>query len=96
MNKALDDVLAERERIGGGDFRDHLVGWDFDAARAEADNQTRFWSLLNNRGEADWHGLLLGRVHLAGAERYQGRLRKALVQTAAVALAWIDSIDRRT
>ncbi|HWO60244.1 MAG TPA: hypothetical protein VNO31_09445 [Umezawaea sp.] len=56
---------------------------------------------MNERGvprdrNAAWDGILLEEVYEALAEEDLAKLRAELVQVAAVAAAWIASIDRRT
>jgi len=43
-----------------------------------------------------WDGILLEEVYEALAESDPAKLRAELVQVAAVAVAWIEAIDRRT
>jgi hypothetical protein len=43
----------------------------------------------------DWTGILLEEVYEAVAEANPAKLRTELVQVAAVAVAWIEAIDRR-
>ncbi len=43
----------------------------------------------------DWTGVLLEEVYEALAESDPAKLRTELVQVAAVAVAWIEAIDRR-
>lgn len=47
-------------------------------------------------GQLTWRLLLLEGVFATVAEADAGRLRRALVRLAAVAVAWIEAIDRRT
>lgn len=48
------------------------------------------------RGEGNWYSILLEEVAEAGEERDNPEaLREELIQVAAVALAWVDCIDRR-
>lgn len=44
----------------------------------------------------DWAGILLEEVYEALAESDPTRLREELIQVAAVAVAWVEAIDRRT
>lgn len=43
----------------------------------------------------DWANILLEEVNEAIAEEGADRLREELIQVAAVAVAWIEAIDRR-
>jgi hypothetical protein len=42
-----------------------------------------------------WRDILLEEVYEAFAETDSDRLREELIQVAAVALSWVDAIDRR-
>lgn len=61
----------------------------------EADN----WKFVNEErakeGKTAWDGILLEEVYEALAESDPSKLRAELVQVAAVAVAWIEAIDRR-
>lgn len=46
-------------------------------------------------GLVSWRDILLEEVHEAGAEEDPDALREELLQVAAVAVAWIEAIDRR-
>lgn len=46
-------------------------------------------------GDVDWTGILLEEVFEAVAESDAAKLRAELIQVAAVAVAWIEAIDRR-
>jgi malonyl CoA-acyl carrier protein transacylase len=43
-----------------------------------------------------WSLILLEEAHEAAAETDPARLREELLQVAAVAVAWVEAIDRRT
>lgn len=43
-----------------------------------------------------WRDILLEEVYEVFAETDPARLREELVQVAAVAVAWVEAIDRRT
>lgn len=47
------------------------------------------------RSTLAWDGILLEEVFEAVAEADEARIREELVQVAAVAVAWIECIDRR-
>ncbi|MGI5202248.1 hypothetical protein ACQEU6_11810 [Spirillospora sp. CA-108201] len=95
LARALADVAAEREaqdrRWGVQEFPDG-TGPGF-TARAEEAKQTcaTAWS----RGELTWRHILTEEFHEALAESDPRNLRNELVQTAAVALKWVQSLDRR-
>lgn len=79
---------TERIRYGG-----HADYW-------KAENARRI-KVLTERGapsdrNAAWDGILLEEVYEALAESNAAKLRAELVQVAAVAVAWIEAIDRRS
>lgn len=47
-------------------------------------------------GEGTWLHILQEEVAEAGAESDEAKLRAELIQVAAVAVAWVEAIDRRT
>lgn len=47
-------------------------------------------------GQGTWSDILMEEVMEVCAEEDPGRLRTELVQVAAVAVAWVEAIDRRT
>lgn len=59
-----------------------------DMARLECDER-------HKAGEATWLDILREEVLEAFAEDDPARLRTELVQVAAVAVAWVEAIDRR-
>ncbi|NBE80329.1 hypothetical protein GVV04_04855 [Micromonospora sp. NEAU-HG-1] len=66
--------------------------WDKEAAvRARALCQH-----LAARGELTWTAILSEEIAEAYAETDPAKLREELIQVAAVAVAWVEAIDRRT
>lgn len=59
-----------------------------EAARSECQR-------LAAKGEATWQHVLREEVYEAFAETDPAKLRKELVEVAAVAIAWIEDIDTR-
>lgn len=70
------------------------------------DGSSRVWSksadfyrdLCDERhrqGVGTWLDILLEEVYEAAAEEDSTKLRKELIQVAAVAVAWVEAIDRR-
>jgi hypothetical protein len=57
--------------------------------------QRRYTELGFERGEGTWTLILLEEVAEALAESDEARLREELVQVAAVAVSWVEAIDRR-
>lgn len=68
---------------------------------AEYESEAYTWKHINEgrveKGKLAWDGILLEEVYEALAECGDDeKLREELVQVAAVAVAWIEAIDRRT
>jgi hypothetical protein len=63
--------------------------------QAAADLARRVCQQAADAGQLTWRQVLDEEVQEAFAEAGPGRLRTELVQVAAVAVAWIESIDRR-
>jgi hypothetical protein len=93
-------VLAEVERERGQQDekwgeQNHADGTGEDyaelaeAARAQCDSAARV-------GAVTWRHILLEEVCEAAAEADPRKLREELLQVAAVAVAWVEAIDRRT
>ena len=59
-----------------------------------------WWKTINDArvesGNLAWDGVLLEEVYEALAESDPAKLRAELIQVAAVAVAWVEAIDRRT
>lgn len=95
LARVLTEVGAERAaqdaRFGIQEFPDG-TGPEFHA-KAEASRREcrEAW----RAGELTWRHILAEEFYEALAERDPERLRAELVQTAAVAVKWIESLDRR-
>lgn len=92
----LDEIVAERARqdIKWGE-QNHPDGtsWDHyvfqrDVAQLETDEAAK-------AGEVTWTHILVEEVLEALAEDDSEKLRVELVQVAAIAVQWIEAIDRR-
>ncbi|MES9604270.1 nucleoside triphosphate pyrophosphohydrolase [Actinomadura sp. NPDC000929] len=95
LARALADVAAEREaqdrKWGVQEFPDG-TGPGFIAPAEEAKQEcAAAWS----RGELTWRHILTEEFYEALAESDPRSLRNELIQTAAVALKWVQSLDRR-
>lgn len=96
LSDVLNDVRAERRqqdaRFGE---QNHLDGTGDRYARELA----RVARIVNDRNAADgsitWSGIMEEEFWEALSESDPARLRDELVQVAAVACAWVESIDRR-
>lgn len=95
-DRVLSQVLAERirqdEKWGEQNHRDGTSvaneSWA-DTARANCQQAA-------DEGVTSWAGILYEEFTEAMAEEDPAALRAELVQVAAVAVAWIEAIDRRT
>lgn len=100
LKAVAQERAAQDERWGPQDHPDHtptegLNNWPFyhgvDAMDWKARNDAR-----TRRGDLGWDGILLEEVFEACAETDPAKIRAELVQVAAVAVAWIEALDRRT
>lgn len=91
----LREVLLERQaqdEIWGE--QNHPDGTD--KVNEVAANVTKAWNkVFAEAGDVDWKHVLDEEVLEAFAEEDPVKLRAELVQVAAVAVAWVESIDRR-
>ncbi|XRQ16132.1 hypothetical protein ACN3XK_36255 [Actinomadura welshii] len=95
LRKVLEDIAAEREAQdrmwGHQDFPDGS-GSEFTESAEEAKQQC---AAASSRGDLTWRHILTEEFFEALAESDPEALRAELVQTAAVAVKWIQSLDRR-
>lgn len=95
LEKVLADIAAERaaqDRMWGvQEFPDGSGPAFAGEADKAKDDCADAWS----RGELTWRHVLAEEFHEALAETEPAPLRNELVQTAAVAVKWIQSLDRR-
>lgn len=93
--RILDEVEAERyrqdEKWGQ---QNHPNGTGETRQRVDADECRAVCQRNFARGDGTWHDVLLEEVAEAFAERETAKLREELVQVAAVAVAWIECLDR--
>jgi hypothetical protein len=64
-------------------------------SRATSDNSRKRCDQAAEGGTVTWRHILTEEVDEAYAESDPVKLRKELIQVAAVALAWVEDIDRR-
>ncbi|GAA3982844.1 hypothetical protein GCM10023085_76290 [Actinomadura viridis] len=95
LTRVLADIAAERasqdDLWGVQEFPDGsgpAYADRAEAAKAEC-------AAASSRGELTWRHILAEEFFEALAESDPGRLRAELVQTAAVAVKWVQSLDRR-
>jgi predicted house-cleaning noncanonical NTP pyrophosphatase (MazG superfamily) len=95
LAKVLEDIAEERaaqDRLFGVQEFPDGSGPEYTPLAEEAKREcTAAWS----RGELTWRHVLTEEFYEALAESAPGPLRTELVQTAAVAVKWVQSIDRR-
>lgn len=97
VDGVLGEIRAERARQHAlwGE-QNHPDGTGGPVMRSEADAMRARCQYLAVNGGPDWRAILLEEVYEALAEDEPAKLRKELVQVAAVATAWVEAIDRRT
>ncbi|MFF0143572.1 NUDIX hydrolase [Streptomyces sp. NPDC005227] len=93
----LAEVQAERERqdTKWGE-QNHPDGTGNKSQQDFADHKRKWCEAAFGSGYGTWADVLAEEVAEVEAEREPARLRAELVQVAAVAVAWIAAIDRRT
>lgn len=95
MAVVLDDIISERERQdakwGQQDLPDGTGGFGL---RSEADLARRHCDLMAKMGHVTYRHILAEEVAEALAEADKAKLRAELVQVAAVAVQWIEKLDR--
>lgn len=93
---ALGEVARERilqnEKWGE---QNHPDGTGLPTDRSMADYFASRCQRDATEGMTTWRGILLEEVYEALAEADPVQLRAELVQVAAVAVAWIEALDRR-
>lgn len=96
-DRVLSEVLAERIRqdIRWGE-QNHNDGTGVAPEQTKlADNAKAMCQQAFAEGRGDWAHILFEEVREALAESDPAKLRTELIQTAAVAVAWVEAIDRR-
>lgn len=96
MAVVLAEVIQERvrqdEKWGEQNHPDGTgLSWEIEAAKSAR----RVCDRKADLGTVSWADILHEEYAEALAERDVERLREELVQVAAVAVAWIEAIDRR-
>lgn len=94
--RVLSDVIAERQRqharYGWQQHPDGTGGLPAVLAREAAQREC---DDLTVAGLLTWRAILAEEVAEAFAEVDHDRLREELIQVAAVAVQWIEALDRR-
>jgi hypothetical protein len=93
----LADVAAERQAQDDkwGSNRDFPDGTGGSFAASLRDTAQRLTDRMAQEGTTTWKHILREEFLEAMAEEDPEQLREELVQVAAVAVAWIEAIDRR-
>lgn len=96
MVNVLMEVLGERERQekkwGQQNWPDGTGG---EGSKDAADNARALCDLAASEDRLTYRDILCEEFYEALAEADAEKLRKELVQVAAVASAWVEAIDRR-
>lgn len=91
----LGEVYAERDRQDARwGQQDHPDGTAGEAARGLSDKLREMCDAAEANGILTWTEILTEEVAESFAEARPATLRAELVQVAAVAVAWIEKIDR--
>lgn len=92
---ALADVAAERDaQDAKWGEQNHPDGTGRPGSRQDA-AYYRSVCKANGLGQDNWQNILAEEVYEAFAETDPAKLRDELIQVAAVAVAWVEAIDRR-
>lgn len=96
-DRVLSQVLAERiaQDTKWGE-QNHNDGTGNKSQQDRAEFARRWCKSAFESGYGTWADVLTEEVAEAEAERDPATLRAELLQVAAVAVAWIEAIDRRT
>lgn len=94
--RVLSDVIEERQRQHAEHGVQTLPDGTGDPADYTArDRAQRLCDEATARGQLTWRDILAEEVAEVFAETRPERLREELVQVAAVAVQWIEALDRR-
>lgn len=96
IRNVLVDVYTERvQQDARWGEQNHPDGTNLteDDWRANRVKQLNDYHVSNN--DLTWRDILLEEVYEAFAESDPDRLREELIQVAAVAVCWVEAIDRR-
>ncbi|MFC9977687.1 hypothetical protein ACFVH6_42975 [Spirillospora sp. NPDC127200] len=95
LSEVLADVAAERAAQDRQWGVQELPDGSGPAYSARAEQAKRDCAVAWREGELTWRHVLAEEFFEALAEDDPGRLRTELIQTAAVAVKWVQSLDRR-
>jgi malonyl CoA-acyl carrier protein transacylase len=93
--RVLDEVLEERERQEAKwGQQDHPDGTGPSFESSAKTYRVRCQRAFNEFGTGTYRDILLEEVYEALVESDKSRLREELIQVAAVAVAWVEKLDR--
>ena len=93
----LNEVYAERERqTERFGVQNHPDGTGGRQRQVQLKDARDLYDLADRRGELTFRHILEEEVAEVFAETDPAALRTELIQVAAVAVAWVEAIDRRT
>jgi hypothetical protein len=96
MSTVLGEVLQERvDQDAKWGEQNHLDGTGAAFRVRASEAQRRITEAAFEQGAGTWALIFLEEVAEVLAESDLERLREELVQAAAVAVAWVEAIDRR-
>lgn len=91
----VGEVIAERIRQDEKWGEQNHPDGTGNALQRRAAEDSRYVCQRNfQRGEGTWHDILLEEVAEAFAESDKSKLRDELIQVAAVAVAWVEKLER--
>ena len=97
-NRVLLEIAAERDRAEAKFPNQHIPNFpermDFDHAIAEMEQAKELTDRCHASGLVTWWHVLREEVYEAFAESDPAKLRAELVQVGAMAVRWIEDIDR--
>lgn len=97
LTEVLTAIAAERKaQIARWGVQNHPDGTGMHFLKGTADRERRACDAAFENGRGTWRHIFAEEVAEAFAERDLVKLRGELVQAAAVAVAWIEAIDRRS
>lgn len=88
----LSEVDRQQELWGE---QNHPDGTGLTEDDRRANRMKAFNDVFVEKGTLTWRDILLEEVYEAFAETDLVKLREELIQVSAVALSWVDAIDRR-
>lgn len=93
LGLVADERIAQFDKFGEQNHRNG-TGWAGDPMLAVVYRNA--CNAVASQGRLTWRHILAEEYHEALAETDPAKLRAELVQVAAVAVAWVEAIDRRT